>query len=104
VGSLSRNVAGEVTGYLKGVAQARHWPASACWKCRRRRPGPHRCPARSRVRYALVALVWAVAAGLCVLPGLWPPYARFLAAEQYPLGVTTGLLAGWWLWGRKRRA
>jgi hypothetical protein len=42
---------------------------------------------------ALIALVWIVAAGLCALPSLWPPYAHFLSLEQWPLGALTGWVA-----------
>lgn len=42
-----RSLARETSRYLAGVAQARHYPASACWRCQVM-PGPHKCPARGR--------------------------------------------------------
>jgi len=54
---------------------------------------------------ALITLVWVVAAALCVLSSLWPPFGHFLDIEQWPLGAATGWIAhGAWIRTRKRRA
>jgi hypothetical protein len=99
---VRRNLADEAAGYLKGVAQARHWPASACWKCRRKHPGPHDCPAPPwhRLRVAAV-LACYVTAGVLVwfVPGL----ARFVNVEAWPLGIITGAVLGWRARGKSER-
>ena len=42
---------------------------------------------------ALITFVWVVAAALCVLSSLWPPFGHFLDIEQWPLGAATILHA-----------
>ena len=48
-------------------------------------------------KIALIALVWAVAAFLCVLPSLWPWYHHLIAAPLYQAYEleATGIITGW---------
>lgn len=50
-----------------------------------------------RTGILLIALVWACAAGLWVLPLAWPAYAHVVGnrlAQQYELEAS-GVVAGW---------
>lgn len=96
-------MADETADYLKGVAQARHWPSSACWKCHRKHPAPHRCPAPPYWHRLVIAAVFVGFAAAGVLVWFVPPFAWVANFVAWPIAVIGWAVVGWRARARRNR-